>query len=236
MRSGSRRVGMIDPADLRATAPLRLDGGVVVEMHAHTSHLSRDSGVSAEKLLAQAVARGIDVVCLTEHNAIWSADEAGVLSEQFGIQVLPAMELGTDVGHVLVYGLARYHPELLALETLRRVVRSEGAAMVLAHPMRVHHGRNLDWVEWSEWFDGIEVINGDHSDSEDGYLVRLAHDAGVAAVGGSDAHSREAVGRAATVFPRRVDSPMALASALRARSSRAVDLRPGAAPGQPQRA
>ena len=41
------------------------------------------------------------------------------------------MELGTDVGHVIVLGLDRYHPELLEIEVLWRAVRDEGAVAVL---------------------------------------------------------------------------------------------------------
>lgn len=199
-RAGARVAGRIHAADLLPVAPRRPTSGAVIEMHAHSSDRSLDSGVRAESIAEQAAWRGLDGVCLTEHNALWSPDDTRILSERFEVTVFPAMELGTDCGHVLVYGLDRYRPELLRLERLRRIVEEEGAAMVMAHPMRPFHGSRPGWDELASWFHGIEAINGDHSDSEHGYLARQARERCVAALGGSDAHSRDAVGRCATGF------------------------------------
>jgi predicted metal-dependent phosphoesterase TrpH len=149
------------------------------------------------------------------------------LSERFGIYVFPAMELGTDCGHVLVYGLPRYHPELLLLATLRRIVESEGAAMVMAHPMRPFHGSRPGWDEIPELFHGIEAINGDHSDSEHGYLVRQAFERRVSALGGSDVHSRDAVGRCATALGTVPSDVHELAQLIRERDVVPLDFRPG---------
>jgi len=198
----------------------------VFELHAHSSDRSLDSGVRAVSIVEQAVWRGLDGVCLTEHNGIWSADDARILSERFEINVFPGMELGTDSGHVLVYGLEKYHPELLILERLHAIVQSEGAAMVMAHPMRPFHGSRPGWDEIPEWFHGIEAINGDHSDSEHGYLIREASDRSVAAIGGSDVHSKDAVGRCATVFRSSPRDVHELAALIRAREVAAVDFRP----------
>jgi predicted metal-dependent phosphoesterase TrpH len=198
----------------------------VFELHAHSSERSLDSGVRAAVIAEQAAWRGLDGVCLTEHNALWPAAEIRELSERFEITLLAGMELGTDCGHVLVYGLPRYHPELLQLETLRRIVESEGAAMVMAHPMRPFHGPRPGLDELNGWFDGIEAINGDHSDSEHGYLIRQAVDVGVAALGGSDVHSRDAVGRCATAFALPVAEVHDIAELIRNLQVWPVDFRP----------
>ena len=123
-------------AELGIVADARLPGGAVVDMHCHSSDLSLDSGVRAERLVAQAAARGLDGVCLTEHNQLWDADKAREIGERHGVAVLPGMEIGSTHGHVLVFGLDRYHPELTNIERLREIVLAEGGAMVWAHPMR----------------------------------------------------------------------------------------------------
>ncbi|MDA1002406.1 MAG: hypothetical protein O3B31_03510 [Chloroflexi bacterium] len=64
-------------------------------------------------------------------------------------------------------------------------------------------GRKPSWEEIADRFEGIEAVNGDHGDQAEGYYRRLAADLGVAAIGGSDVHSREAVGRS----PRRSLNP-----------------------------
>jgi len=162
---------------------------------------------------------------MTEHNALWPPGSLRALSEQVEMTVLAGMELGTDAGHVLVYGLDRYRPELLILDRLRRIVESEGAAMVLAHPMRPFHGPRPAADTYASWFDGVETINGDHSDSEHGYLVREAETLGLASVGGSDAHSRQAVGRVATAFRHPVRTVSDVVDQLRRVECFAVDFR-----------
>ena len=80
-----------------------------------------------------------------------------------------------------------------------------------------------------QWFDALEVVNGDHSDSDDGYYVRLAEQLNVGAIGGSDAHSLQAVGRVATVFDHAINDLSTLVSELLKHHGRPVDLRlPGA--------
>ena len=218
--------GRIHAADLTPIGPRRPVGGCVLELHAHSSERSLDSGVRAAVIAEQAAWRGLDGVCLTEHNALWPAAELSELADQFEIRVLAGMELGTDAGHVLVYGLDRYHPELLMIETLRRIVESEGAAMIMAHPMRPFHGRRPGGNELPAWFDGIEAINGDHSDSEDGYLIRQANDLRIAATGGSDVHSKDAVGRCATAFLGCVSEAHDIADLIRRMRVSPVDFRP----------
>lgn len=196
------------------------------DLHAHSSDYSRDSGVRVAKLAAQAAARGLDGVVLTEHNATWSDAEMVELSERHEVRLLPGMEIGTDVGHVLVYGLDRFRPELLEVESLRRIVRAEGAAMALAHPMRPFHGVHAAHEQYEGWFDALETINGDHADTEGGPFEQITARLGLAAIGGSDIHSVQAVGRAVTTFECRIETVQELVDQLRAAVSRPRDLRP----------
>jgi len=220
------RRGLLDPSTLSDPALVRPPGGSVFDLHAHSSDHSRDSGVRLPKLAAQAAARGLDGVVLTEHNATWTATELRELSERHEVRLLPGMEIGTDVGHVLVYGLDRFRPELLEIESLRRVVRTEGGAMALAHPMRPFHGEHAAHSRYEEWFDAIETINGDHADTEGGPFEQLANRLRLGAIGGSDVHSAQAVGRAVTTFESTIETVEDLVDQLRAATSRPRDLRP----------
>ena len=217
---------LIDPADLAPADSVRPPGGALVELHAHSSNRSRDSGVTVQALIEQAKHRGLDALCLTEHNTLWPDNEIRELSERHEFTVIAGMELGTDVGHVLVFGLPRYHPELLEIDRLHRVVAAEGAVAVLAHPMRHRPGRHPGWEEIQTWFHGVEVINGDHSDTVGGYHHSHTQSLGLAAVAGSDAHSRPAVGRVATAVPGYVAGVYDLVRAISNGSAYPVDMRP----------
>jgi predicted metal-dependent phosphoesterase TrpH len=200
-------------------APARLD------LHTHGWERSLDSGASALALAQRAAACGLDGICLTDHNALCPTDEARALSEQCGIAVIPGMEVGTDIGHVLAFGLDRFRPELVRIEQLRRIALAEGAVLVWAHPMRELHLPRPDWDQLPALFDALEVVNGDHQDRPDGYLAGLAQRLGLGCTAGSDAHSIQAIGRVATAFPAPVRDLRALIAALRAHAHEALDLR-----------
>jgi predicted metal-dependent phosphoesterase TrpH len=204
----------------------RPPGGALIELHSHSVELSLDSGASAASLIARAKSSGLDAICLTEHNALWEPIDLRELAERYEFPVFAGMELGTDAGHVLAFGFDRYRPELLVIERLRQIAATEGAVLVLAHPMRPFHGVLPPWSEFPRWFEGVEVINGDHSDTEDGYLVRQVADLGLAATGGSDAHTREAVGRVTTAFPQRIRGVEDIMTAIRLAETRPIDFRP----------
>lgn len=218
--------GLIPVDRLRDPATVRPPGGAVFDLHVHSSDRSMDSGVRAGAIAAQAALRGLDGVCLTEHNSLWPEASLHELSERHQVTVLRGMELGTDVGHVLAFGLDRYRPQLLLIDELCRIVESEGAVLALAHPMRPSHGRSPGWDEMAGWFDALEAINGDHADGEHGPYMRLAERLGMAAIAGSDVHSRQAVGRAVTAFEQPVPDVEALVRLLRERRVAPRDLRP----------
>ncbi|MXW35738.1 MAG: PHP domain-containing protein [Chloroflexi bacterium] len=234
MPGGANHDGAGGPgSELGDVAEARLPGGAVLDLHCHSSERSLDSGVRAEVLVAQAVARGLDGVCLTEHNAIWPEADVRALADLYGVSVIRGMEVNTQVGHVLVFGLDRYRPALSDIHRLREAVVSEGGAMVWAHPMRLGDGSPPAWRDVPDLFEAIEVVNGDHSDQVDGYWATLAEELGVGRTAGSDVHSLPAVGRVATGFPEPVPDVETIVRLLKAHRHAPLDFRPGGAHGLP---
>lgn len=205
--------------------------GALLDLHTHGWERSLDSGTSAAALVRAAAACGLDGICLTDHNAVCPADEAAALAERHGIAVIPGMEVGTEIGHVLVFGLDRFRPELVHVRQLRRIALAEGAVMVWAHPMRELHLPRPDWEELPALFEALEVVNGDHSDREDGHFAQLARSFGLGCTAGSDAHSVQAIGRVATAFEAPVPDLGTLIEALRAHAHAPLDLRGTPTPG-----
>ncbi len=64
--------------------------------------------MSVDELIEAAKDRGLDGVCLTEHDTFWSEEEIRTLSRRHGFLVLGGAELNTYAGHVLVFGLDQY--------------------------------------------------------------------------------------------------------------------------------
>lgn len=194
---------------------------MLIDLHCHTKPLSSCSALTADELLALAVERGLDGVCLTEHDRAWDMERLESLRGRSPIPVFSAVELTTDMGHVLAFGLdpAGFSP--IAGKAFASAQQS-GGLLFLAHPardglLRVTH----DTVEF---FESVEGCNGSDSRLQNLASAGLAKGFRLPGIGGSDAHTSAEVGRAATRFERRISNDAELLAALKSGRYEAVSL------------
>src|SRR5262245_52155849 len=105
-------------------------------MHVHTTVGSYDSNLSLLDLIRRGKAAGLDGVVVTEHEHGWDRDLARQLTREHDFVILCGMEVSTDLGHILVYGLEEYVSGIIYAGTLRQVVDTIDAVMFAAHPYR----------------------------------------------------------------------------------------------------
>lgn len=192
---------------------------MLIDLHCHTRVYSRCSALTPEALVRAALERGLDGVCITEHDAQWPLDDVHALSASMAFPVFRGVEVTTEVGHVLVFGVAVYHPEMATLAALHRIVRRERGLMYLAHPSR-RYGR-LPPDELSAYFDSVEAQNGTEGMLQNDTASRLAENLRLPGIGGSDAHSVREVGICATQFTELIHDEASFLAALRSGSYRA---------------
>ncbi len=200
--------------------------GWLIDLHVHTSPLSTDSALTPDALMRRLIELGMSAVCVTEHNRMWAAVEARELSERYEMPVLRGMEVSTNAGHVLVFGLEEFRPEMFTVERLCAAVQAEGGAAVLAHPVREPRFRRL-WSEVRDLFHALEALNGDDNGGAADLVFSIARSQGMPTTGGSDAHSTAALGRCATRFRDPIRDERTLVDALRSGNFEAVDLADG---------
>ncbi len=218
---------------------------MLIDLHTHTQPLSHDSALTPDQLVEAAKAAGLDAVCLTEHDFTWNLDEARELARRHSFTVIPAIEVNTDDGHFLAFGLDRYVYGMHRTAELARLVDEAGGALVAAHPYRRQLPFELrdegDWTEPLEravanpayrYVCAIETLNGRGSERENAFSQALGERLGLPAVAASDAHQRSDVGRCATEFQRDIADVADLVRELKAgrfqprlRASRRADLR-----------
>jgi predicted metal-dependent phosphoesterase TrpH len=193
---------------------------VLIDLHCHTKVYSACSALTPDALVRAAQARGLDGVCITEHDALWRIEDVARLGAEMSFVVLRGMEVTTEVGHVLVFGATRHAPEMASLATLRRCADAEGALMYLAHPSR-RYG-SLPPADLASTFDSVEVENGSEGLLQNDNAAQLARGLRLPGIGGSDAHSAREVGVCATRFDGAISGEAEFLAALRAGSYRAV--------------
>lgn len=196
---------------------------MLIDLHCHTKVYSACSALTPDALVRAAQARGIDGVCITEHDALWPLADIEQLAAEMSFTVLRGMEVTTEVGHVLVYGVAAHLPEMASLAELQRTVREQAALMYLAHPSR-RYG-TLPPADLESVFDSVEVQNGSEGPLQNDNAAQLGRSLRRPGIGGSDAHSAREVGRCATRFDARIRNEGEFLAALRAGAYTAVPVR-----------
>jgi 3',5'-nucleoside bisphosphate phosphatase len=114
-----------------------------IDLHTHTVH--SDGTLTPRELIELAAARGLDRVAVTDHDSMEGLDEAAAAGQEFGVDVVPGIELSTihdgEGVHILCYFMDGEHPGLRAeLQRLRRDRLTRGERMVarlreLGHPI-----------------------------------------------------------------------------------------------------
>ncbi len=168
------------------------------DLHVHTT-CSSDSIMETKDIFAAAASRGIDGVAVANHDVLES------VASRDGIYVIPAIEVSTDFGHMLIYfikedickKLSRNEKGVFSFSEVVREAHSQGALVFAAHPFSPEIARP-DEV-WNA-IDGVEIFNSRivHSrilDANERALL-LCREKDLAVSAGSDAHSKEEVGAA----------------------------------------
>ena len=203
-------------------APTRFD------LHVHSRH-SPDSTESVEAIVARAAKIGLHGLALTDHNSVGGHAELAALGPRWpGLLLVPGVEVSTQEGHLLLYGISEAPPPHRPVGEVLRWAQDRGAVAVIAHPFRTFHGVGRTVVERAQ-VSAIEVRNGHNSARANrrAEAVRAARNLG--GTGGSDAHYVGEIGRCTTELQRPVQSVDELLVELRAGRASAVGNGPGPA-------
>lgn len=210
---------------------------MLIDLHTHTRPLSWDSYLSPDELVERSKAAGLDGICLSEHDFFWKPEDVADLAKRHDYLVLPAIEINTDDGHILAYGLETYVYGMHRSRELADHVQQSNGAMIAAHPYR----RQMPWyIDSQRDYDdalerasrneayrycvALEVINGRGTAKENEFSQRLSRKMNMRGSAGSDAHARSDIGKCATRFERDIASIEDLIQELKAGRYQPVDL------------
>ena len=188
--------------------------------------------LSVPQLIEEAEMKGIGVVCLTEHTYAWDRKELEGFVSDHSVVLIAGMEIETDMGHIVVFGLDRYISGIHKASKLRRVADEMGGFLVAVHPFRRYfEPEDFGTKPKRSWFqvvadalelpiinlvDEIEVLNGGCNERENLLALEVANRLGMRGIGGSDAHSENGIGYYATVFEREIRTESDLITELKA--------------------
>jgi len=197
-----------------------------IDLHIHTSPRSSCSYLGLSELVQEAKRLKLGGICLTEHQVVWTSEEAANLAEKGDIKVFRGNEFTTNQGDILVFGFEKDIKELLTIQELHAEVRKDNGFMIAAHPFRGFKTFGIGQLQMTveqacrrkvfEFVDAIEIGNGKLTDDENDMACKVAEKLGLPGTGGSDAHRVDEVGRWVTVFENDIRTEQELLEELRA--------------------
>ncbi len=182
----------------------------LADLHLLTIY-SYDGTASLAAVLSRAKQLGLDVIAITDHDVITGALKAMKLASNYGVEVIPGIEITTADGDLLAFFITEIVPAGLSLtETVLRV-RELGGVCVAPHPMAGGMGmkslnartivKALRNPKVAETLIGIETYNGTSIDRISNHSANLlASRLNIAKTGSSDAHVIDTIGFGATEF------------------------------------
>ncbi len=175
----------------------RRDGHVRVDLHTHTMW-SGDSTTTPDEFAAAVDASGLDVVCITDHNAIAGAVE---LRDRLACRVVIGEELRTAAGEIIGLFLHERVPMGISHLDAAKAIRDQGGVVYIPHPFDPMR-RNLSEAALYELadadlIDAVEVLNAKTSlTSLNRRAAEFAAEFGIVGGAGSDGHVPDALGAA----------------------------------------
>lgn len=190
-------------------------GLVRVDCHLHTMY-SGDAVTTLDELAATIEAAGLDVVCITDHNAVAGAYAA--IERGLGCRVIVGEEIRTGAGEVIGLFLTDRVPYGIDVHEAVARVREQGGVTYVPHPFdptrhalkepvlrRLCEAGDVDAVEVFNAKVGLAHLN----DRARAFATEFDLPGGA----GSDAHDPSAVGAAYVEMPD-FDGPAAFLHAL----------------------
>ena len=183
---------------------------MLIDLHAHSSGISRCCQIPAPEVLKVAKEIGLDGIVLTNHyQKVYIPDGdcaafaeryleeykmAARAGEELGCKVFFGIEVTMekhDLAHLLVYGVdevfLRKHPDLYEYtqEDLYNLVKEAGGALVQAHPYR-----GKDSLLDVRYLDGVEVsCHPLYKSTHIAKVTEVAEKAGIILTCGGDYHA-----------------------------------------------
>ena len=182
----------------------------LADLHIHTIY-SFDGTASVPAVLKRAQQTGLDVIAITDHDEITGSLKAMELAPNYGVEVIPGIEITTAEGDLLALEITQKVKRGLSLiETLVKVGEL-GGYCIAPHPMAEVFGvkslsaysilKAMRCPDAAHVLIGIETFNATTLDKTSNKYARiLANRLNLAQTASSDAHVIQAIGLGMTEF------------------------------------
>lgn len=178
---------------------------MLVDMHLHESTCSSDSKMTLEEIVATARERGLDAVCITDHDSMGLREYAAEYSDRTGFPIFVGIEFFSLQGDITAWGIEDYPGCRVDAQDFINHVNEAGGFCVSCHPFRNNNRGLEENLRAVKGLHGVEVLNGSTALEANRRAFTYCRELGLKTIGASDAHTMGQIGKYATWLPEKVD-------------------------------
>lgn len=175
-----------------------------IDLHMHEKTYSLDSFLSLNEIVSIARQKGLDAICITDHDSMGLKEDAARYGEEIGFPIFVGVEYYSLQGDIVAFGIDDFPQERIPAQEFINMVKARDGICFSAHPFRNNNRGLEDNLAKVKGLDGVEVLNGSTSPEANLEAVRYANALNLITVATSDCHVPEKVGVYATYFPKKV--------------------------------
>lgn len=188
---------------------------MLIDLHIHEKQFSKDSFLALEEIVEIAKEKGLDAICITDHDSMGLREYAAEYTKKTGFPIFVGIEYYSLQGDILAFGIDAYPEGRVSAQEFIDYVHEQGGVVIAAHPFR-HNRRGLeDNLATLKGVDAIEILNGSTMPDATMMAVQYAKKYGFATTGGSDCHYPHKVGTCATYFDDTIHTMEELVAAIK---------------------
>lgn len=172
-----------------------------IDMHMHERTFSKDSFLSLEEIVTIARKKGLDGICITDHDSMGLKEYAENYSQKTGFPIFVGVEYFSLQGDIVTFGIDSFPNTRIGAQEYIDMVNQQGGICFSAHPFRNNNRGLEENLKTVKGLTGVEVFNGSTSTEANQKAYEYAKMLGLQAIGASDCHVPEKVGCFATYLP-----------------------------------
>ena len=190
---------------------------MLVDMHLHALPHSTDSFITLEQIVAIAREKGLDGVCLTDHDSMGGKEFAEEYSRKIDFPIFVGIEYFSLQGDITTWGVNSYPDKRIGAQPWLDFVNESNGFCCACHHFRNNNRGLEENLGWVKGLHGVEVLNGSTPMETNRIALKWCKELGLQPIGASDAHVIKQIGKYATWLPEKVDNLADFVALLRSR-------------------
>ncbi len=174
---------------------------MIIDFHMHERTFSPDSHMNLKEMIFEAKRKGLDGICITDHDEYGLAEYAAKLSEIENFPIFVGVEYLSIEGDIVAFGIHDLPKKHLPAQEFIDWVNERGGVCIAAHPFRSNSRGLEENLLTVKGLIGIEVLNGSASNGANQKAMEYCSKLGLQPIGASDCHDLISLGRYATHVP-----------------------------------